>query len=1111
MERWKQGIAVLLMLALLASFGAELALADAEAPSVEPAAVESDVPEAQEAEAQELEAAFDEQPQEPESREDELLPDEEASEGEPSEETAVEETAAAPRAWVEPGNSTVEITGGGRFLLTDDALYYSEGGVWLERDARTSYITSDDAASLNLSDGYIYYTVASGDVRRVPASGGTPETVYAFGAAIKQLYVMGQELRFLSGGSVYSYDMETDELYTLESPEGVMALIPTPLGNVFLTGEVFDYTVWAGTDRLCAGVRQCYRDGSWLVLVQNGETLQASVEGAFEGAFSAEPYSLHSDELSGNGLSDEEQLANEAAYLQSETYEEMQEALAPQLDGAYTATNSRIASTAYASSSLTTNQKNIVLRGRQMAEVKWTPLYWRYSWGGDDSSYVRNNSSWGSRVTATDGTYTLGYFAAGKTYQGVPYSQAVNTGYIGWSISIDSFVQAVNNSSSRFYSGYSYWSRTAPYYGSDCSGFVSWAWDLSQRCTCTTLLHYSTYIGRSLSSLQIGDCINNPNSHVVLVTNIGYDSNGSIVSVEITEQTPCKMRVTCYGELLPGKTYEHTGSLSYLSSYYFNGGYSIYRRSSSRSVSFTESSAVNLQESGYAAAPSISVAVNEAGDAKIVTLTHSSSSAVIRYTTDGSAPTASSTIYTGPITVTSETKLRAIAVLGAPYTGSYELTYTVSVAKAEAPFIVLLEGELQDQYVSSGSTVTAVNKAGDRIYYTTDGSVPTRQSAVMPENGIEVTQDITLRAVAVSDTALNSDPATIEVKVGTFHTVTASVTGAADGGYIAPGGAVGVLHGTDYTFKIEPFEHFVIQDVTVDGTSVGAVKSYTFHSVTGAHTISASFTVSLPFTDVSNQWFAENVAFAYSHDLFAGTTTTQFSPNAYMTRGMFITVLGRFAGYGQWDELEEWSGVLGITNGTAINIREQTNTSDTSVILGRTGGAGQFVRVLDTVSVGLDKAKWYKIQFGSVTGFVRANMNDSTAKPLLFVYEGSFADLPNGEYYTGYAQWANIYGLMSGISSTSFAPNQYIRRQDICLMFYDYLTSYCGRTISNASAGVFTDDSSISSYARDAVYAMKNIGVVNGYTDGSFHPLGFATRAEVATMFGSLYEYLYGG
>ena len=1117
MDRIKKLISALIILSMLMTGAQAFALADD--PSEEPEAVET-VSAQEDTEPPEREDETEPLPEddaEPLPEDDETQPDEPAEGAagttEDTDETADEadktsdEPAEEPsaREWVEPGNSDAEITDGGRYLLTDDALYYSDGGIWRDANGTTAFLTSDKGQSLNLSGGYIYYTV-EGEVRRVPTSGGSAETVYSFGAYIKQLYVMGPELRFLSGGAAYSYDTDTKKIETLDAPNDVLSLIPTPLGNVYLTGEARRYTVWAGTQVLVSGVERCRRDGDWLVIVKDGETLQASLSGAFGGAFSTEPYSLHGDELAENGLSDEQQLQNEAAFLQSDTYEAMQDGLSLWTDGAYTATNSKIASTAYTNSSLTTNQKNIVLRGRQMAEVKWTPLAQRYSWGGDDSSYVNSNKSWGSKVTATDGTTTYGYFVAGKTYEGMPYSQAVYTGFVGWDVSIDDFVQAVNNSSSKFYGGYSYYSRTAPYYGTDCSAFVSWAWDLSGRCTCTSLLAHSTYIGKSLSDLRIGDCLNNPSSHVVLVTNIGYDADGNVIAVEITEETPCKMRVTCYGELFPGKTYQYTGTLSYLERYYFNGGYAVYRRASSSSVSFTESDAVTLRETGFAAAPTISVSVNTAGSAKIVTLAHSIASAAIYYTTDGSQPTSSSKKYTEPISVTKKTTIRAIALPGAPYTGSYELNYTVTVSKAETPYIVLVDGDMDGSYVSYGTTVRAINSAGDKIYYTTDGTEPSKLSAVMPAGGVKVTRDMTLRAVAVSGSDLNSDPASITLKLGEFCHITASQS---TGGYITPGGVTGVLKGSSYTFSVVPLDRFAIEDVLVDGKSVGKVKSYKFTNITSDHTIAAAFSVDLPFSDVKNGWYIEQVAFAYSHDLFAGTSSTSFSPNAYMTRGMFITVLGRFAGNGQWDDLESWNGCLGVTNGSSVNIRAQTNTSDTSVILGHTSAAGQHVHVLSIVPTGLDGATWYRVSTGTVTGYMRATSNSSSGGKLLYVYDGSFTDLPAGAYYTGYAQWAYMYGLASGVSSTSFGASQYIRRQDICVMLYAYLTKYLGKSISS-SAGTFTDDASISSYARTAVYAMKNIGVVNGYTDGSFRPNGCATRAEVAAMFTNLYNYLYG-
>ena len=67
---------------------------------------------------------------------------------------------------------------------------------------------------------------------------------------------------------------------------------------------------------------------------------------------------------------------------------------------------------------------------------------------------------------------------------------------------------------------------------------------------------------------------------------------------------------------------------------------------------------------------------------------------------------------------------------------------------------------------------------------------------------------------------------------------------AGEGGIITPSGRVYVTEGEDQTFTITPVVGFAIEDVLVDGVSVGAVDSYTFTNVTGTHTISASFKVS---------------------------------------------------------------------------------------------------------------------------------------------------------------------------------------------------------------------------------------------------------------------------
>ena len=91
-------------------------------------------------------------------------------------------------------------------------------------------------------------------------------------------------------------------------------------------------------------------------------------------------------------------------------------------------------------------------------------------------------------------------------------------------------------------------------------------------------------------------------------------------------------------------------------------------------------------------------------------------------------------------------------------------------------------------------------------------------------------------------TAPHAIAATFMATPPVTHTITA--TAGANGG-ISPSGAVTVNSGASQSFTITPNSGYAIQDVTVDGSTVGAVSTYTFPNVTtGPHTITASFILS---------------------------------------------------------------------------------------------------------------------------------------------------------------------------------------------------------------------------------------------------------------------------
>ena len=115
----------------------------------------------------------------------------------------------------------------------------------------------------------------------------------------------------------------------------------------------------------------------------------------------------------------------------------------------------------------------------------------------------------------------------------------------------------------------------------------------------------------------------------------------------------------------------------------------------------------------------------------------------------------------------------------------------------------------------------------------------------------------------------------------------------------------------------------------------------------------------------------------------------------------------------------------------------------------------------------------------------------------------AFTDVKKNQYYTGYVKWAYENEIVSGTSKTKFEPNANITREQICAMMQRY-SNYAGIRIKQYyKVMTFTDAAQISSWAKDAVRACQQGGLVTGEKVGAsyrFRPKGNATRAEVATI-----------
>lgn len=118
-----------------------------------------------------------------------------------------------------------------------------------------------------------------------------------------------------------------------------------------------------------------------------------------------------------------------------------------------------------------------------------------------------------------------------------------------------------------------------------------------------------------------------------------------------------------------------------------------------------------------------------------------------------------------------------------------------------------------------------------------------------------------------------------------------------------------------------------------------------------------------------------------------------------------------------------------------------------------------------------------------------------------------FSDVADGEWYTAAVEWAADHGIVNGISADRFDPQASLTREQMLVMLFNYM-KYKGFEISESQASAFADESEISSWALEAVQALQGIDLVTGKGNHRFDPQGIASRAEVATIFIRLINYL---
>jgi len=204
------------------------------------------------------------------------------------------------------------------------------------------------------------------------------------------------------------------------------------------------------------------------------------------------------------------------------------------------------------------------------------------------------------------------------------------------------------------------------------------------------------------------------------------------------------------------------------------------------------------------------------------------------------------------------------------------------------------------------------------------------------------------------------------------------------------------------------------------------------------------------FKDVPiGAWYYAAVDFAYTNKMFSGTGEDTFSPNTAMTRGMFVTVLGRMAGV----------------------------------------DPAQYAH--DAVpEIAAPEATYDYDEDGNVIEVVAP---PAAAQP-------RFSDVKDTAYFAPYVRWASENSIVMGYADGTFKPDTEVTREQMAALMYRYeLWLGTQMNLDASVAQAFPDYDKVATWAQESVqWAVAN-KVING-SDGKLMPQNTATRAQVAQI-----------
>lgn len=112
----------------------------------------------------------------------------------------------------------------------------------------------------------------------------------------------------------------------------------------------------------------------------------------------------------------------------------------------------------------------------------------------------------------------------------------------------------------------------------------------------------------------------------------------------------------------------------------------------------------------------------------------------------------------------------------------------------------------------------------------------------------------------------------------------------------------------------------------------------------------------------------------------------------------------------------------------------------------------------------------------------------------------AFTDVPTGQWYSDAVSWASANGIVDGYGGGMFGPSDPITREQLAAILNRYSQHKGYDAGTTGSIAGFSDASQVSSYAVDSMAWAVGNGLISGTGNNTLAPKGNATRAQVATI-----------